>query len=73
MQPATTTNNSSEEASPIDIIEKLPFKSSDVLGFKGLDEFSAILQNQRKIITESEIYAKFDYDFVKERKVLESN
>ena len=62
-----------EPVNPMEFIERLPFKTSDLLNFRGMSEYNAISNNKIRLMTESEINSKYSYDFTKERKYLEAN
>ena len=67
-QPVAT-----EPVNPMQFIERLPFKTSELLNFKGMSEYDSISKNKIRIMTESEINSKYAYDFSKEIRYLEAN
>ncbi|KAI6652197.1 Multivesicular body subunit 12B [Oopsacas minuta] len=65
-------SNPIEKVNPMEFIERLPFKTSELLGFKGMNEYNSILNNKIRVMTEDEIESKFTFDFSKERKIVEA-
>lgn len=57
----------------MEFIERLPFKTSELLNFKGMNEYNSILNNKMHVMTEEEILSKFKFDFSKERRILEAD
>ena len=58
---------------PMEFIERLPFKTSELLNFKGMNEYNSIFNNKIRVMTEEEILSKFTFDFSKERSFVEAN
>ena len=58
---------------PMEFIERLPFKTSELLNFRGMNEYNSILQNKIRVMTEEEIQSKFTFDFSKERSIVEAD
>ena len=62
-----------ETVNPMQFIERLPFRTSELLNFRGMSEYNAILKNNIRVMTESEINRKYSYDFSKERSYLQAH